>query len=61
MTFDDGKPTGKYQDFATGFVISDGDVWGRPVGVSVAKDGSLIVTEDGSGTIWRISHETGPS
>jgi glucose/arabinose dehydrogenase len=61
LMFDEGKPTGEYQDLATGFVISDGDVWGRPVGVTVAKDGSLIVTEDGSGTIWRVSHETGPS
>ena len=41
----------------TGFVVSDEQVWGRPVGVTVAKDGSLIVTEDGSGTIWRVTHE----
>lgn len=51
-----GKPTGAYQDFMTGFVNSDQDVWGRPVGLAVAKDGSLFVTEDGSGTIWRVSH-----
>ncbi len=55
--FEDGKPTGEYEDFMTGFVVSDEQVWGRPVGVAVAKDGSLIVTEDGSGTIWRVSHE----
>ena len=61
MFDDEGKATGEYQDFMTGFVISDGDVWGRPVGVTVAKDGSLIVTEDGSGTIWRVSHEASPS
>jgi glucose/arabinose dehydrogenase len=30
-------------------------MWGRPVGVTVAKDGSLFVTEDGNGTIWRVS------
>lgn len=54
----DGKPTGEYEDFMTGFVISDKKVWGRPVGVAVAKDGSLFVTEDGpSGTIWRVSRE----
>jgi glucose/arabinose dehydrogenase len=58
---DQGKPTGEYQDFMTGFVISDGAVWGRPVGLAVAQDGSLIVTEDGSGTIWRVSHEASPS
>jgi glucose/arabinose dehydrogenase len=52
----DGVPTGEYQDFATGFVINDSDVWGRPVGVAVAHDGALLVSEDGNGTIWRITH-----
>lgn len=56
LKFDNGVPTGAYQDFMTGFVSSDGEVWGRPVGVSVAVDGSLIVTEDGSGTIWRVTY-----
>ena len=50
-----GKPTGDYEDFMTGFVVSATQVWGRPVGVAVANDGSLFVTEDGNGTIWRIS------
>src|SRR5712671_250301 len=58
LLFDDsGKPTGEYEDFMTGFVISDNQVWGRPVGVAVAKDGSLFVTEDGNGTIWRVSYQ----
>jgi glucose/arabinose dehydrogenase len=52
----DGKPTGEYEDFMTGFVAPNGDVWGRPVGVAVMHDGSLIVTEDGHGTVWRISY-----
>jgi glucose/arabinose dehydrogenase len=52
----DGVPTGEYQDFVTGFVISDADVWGRPVGVAVARDGALLVSEDGNGTIWRVTH-----
>jgi glucose/arabinose dehydrogenase len=52
----DGKPTGEYEDFMTGFVTSDGDLWGRPVGVAVAHDGSLLVTEDGNGTLWRVSY-----
>jgi glucose/arabinose dehydrogenase len=52
-----GKPTGEYEDFMTGFVISDKQVWGRPVGVAVAQDGSLFVTEDGNGTIWRVTHQ----
>jgi glucose/arabinose dehydrogenase len=56
----DGVPTGEYDDFATGFVVSDSEVWGRPVGVAVDKDGALLVSEDASGTIWRISH-TGKS
>ncbi len=57
LLFKDGKPTGAYEDFMTGFVVSDSQVWGRPVGVAVAKDGALIVTEDGSGTIWRVTHD----
>jgi glucose/arabinose dehydrogenase len=52
----DGVPTGEYQDFATGFVVNNSDVWGRPVGVAVAHDGALLVSEDGNGTIWRITH-----
>jgi glucose/arabinose dehydrogenase len=52
-----GKPTGTYEDFMTGFVVDADNVWGRPVGVAVAPDGALFVSEDGSGTIWRISKE----
>jgi glucose/arabinose dehydrogenase len=51
-----GKATGEYQDFLTGFVTADGNVWGRPVGVAVAKDGSLIVTDDGTNSAWRVSY-----
>ena len=56
-----GKPTGEYEDFMTGFVVSDKQVWGRPVGVAVAKDGSLFVTEDANGTIWRVSYQRATS
>ncbi len=52
----DGVPTGEYEDFVTGFVIQDGSVWGRPVGITVAKDGALLFSEDGNGTIWRLSY-----
>jgi glucose/arabinose dehydrogenase len=52
-----GEPTGVYEDFMTGMVVSDEDVWGRPVGVAVARDGSLFVTEDGNGTIWRVTYD----
>jgi hypothetical protein len=51
----DGAPTGEYEDFLTGFVIDNNRVWGRPVGVAEAKDGALYVSEDASGTIWRVA------
>lgn len=50
-----GKATGQYEDFLTGFVANESSVWGRPVGVAVAHDGALLVTEDGNGTMWRVS------
>lgn len=49
-----GHANGEYEDFLTGFVVDDDSVWGRPVGVTVASDGSLLVSDDGSGSIWRI-------
>ncbi|HWR15848.1 MAG TPA: sorbosone dehydrogenase family protein [Terriglobales bacterium] len=52
-----GKATGEYRDFMTGFVTQDGDVWGRPVGVAVMKDGSLLVSDDGGKVIWRVSYQ----
>ena len=51
-----GKPVGDYEDFVTGFVTPDGSVWGRPVGITVARDGSLLFSEDGNGTMWRVSY-----
>ena len=55
LVMKDGKPTGVYEDFLVGFVAADGGVWGRPVGVAVTKDGALLVTDDESGSIWRVS------
>lgn len=52
----DGHASGVYEDFLTGFVLPDGNVWGRPVGVATAEDGSLMVTDDGSNSIWRVSY-----
>jgi glucose/arabinose dehydrogenase len=52
----DGVPTGEYEDLVTGFVVNDNAVWGRPVGVAVAHDGALLISEDGNGTIWRVTH-----
>jgi glucose/arabinose dehydrogenase len=54
---DDGTPTGEYEDFMTGFVTPEGDVWGRPVGVATGRDRALFVTDDGSNTVWRVSHQ----
>jgi glucose/arabinose dehydrogenase len=53
-----GHATGEYEDFLTGFTVGsgDGDVWGRPVGVAVAPDGSLFVSDDGSRSIWHVSY-----
>ena len=50
-----GVPTGDYEDFMTGFVVDDEAVWARPVGVAVAHDGALFVSEDGNGSLWRIA------
>ncbi len=47
---------GSYEDFLTGFVTSDGKVWGRPVGVAVGSDGALYVSDDGSRSIWRVAY-----
>ena len=47
---------GEYEDFVTGFVTPEGKVWGRPVGITVAKDSSLLISEDGDKTIWRVSY-----
>ena len=54
VPLENGHSSGVYEDFVTGFVLPDGKVWGRPVGVAVAKDGSLMVTDDGSNSIWRV-------
>lgn len=51
-----GHATGEYEDFLTGFVVDDTSVWGRPVGVTVASDGSLLVSDDASGSIWLVSY-----
>lgn len=55
LRFRDGHSTGVYEDFLTGFVASDDAVWGRPVGLTVTQDGALLLSEDGNGTIWRIT------
>ncbi|WP_373087205.1 sorbosone dehydrogenase family protein [Sneathiella sp.] len=61
VPFKDGHPTGSYENFATGFRIEAEDsgaakIWGRPVGLTVAADGALLVADEVSNTVWRISY-----
>ncbi|MES2393111.1 MAG: PQQ-dependent sugar dehydrogenase [Acidobacteriota bacterium] len=51
----DGKATGEFEDFLTGFDLPDHSIWGRPVGVAVGNDGALYVSEDASKTVWRVT------
>jgi len=57
VPFKDGKPSGKMEDFLTGFIVDpkNNKVKGRPVGTTFLKDGSLLVTDDKTGNIWRVS------
>jgi len=59
VKFEKGKPVGPPIDFLTGFSMGDSvkTVHGRPVGVTVIKDGSLLVVDDGAGIIWRVSYK----
>ena len=59
VPFQNGQPSGYYENFATGFWASGenrAEVWGRPAALAVAKDGSLLIADDTGGTIWRISY-----
>ncbi|MEO0373438.1 MAG: hypothetical protein AAF329_02195 [Cyanobacteria bacterium P01_A01_bin.17] len=61
VPFDDqGKPKGYYEDFVTGWLVDPQvpSVWERPVGVAIATDGSLLITDEPGGIIWRISYQT---
>lgn len=51
-----GVPSGYFEDFVTGFVNSDGTVWGRPVGVTTGTDGALYFSDDGSNSVWRVTY-----
>ena len=57
VPFQNGKPSGAIEDFLTDFIANpkSSDVYGRPVGVAVWNDGSLLVSDDGSGKVWRVS------
>jgi glucose/arabinose dehydrogenase len=56
VPLENGHASGVWEDFVTGFVTPEGNAWGRPVGVAVAKDGSLYFTDDGYKAIWRVSY-----
>lgn len=56
VPFRDGRPANYYEDFLTGWLHEDGAVWGRPVGLLVHKDGSLLITDDGADKIWRVTY-----
>ena len=58
IRFKNGKPIGGYDDFVTGWMLGEDnpEVWGRPVGVLVAKDGSLLIADDAGNKIWRVSY-----
>jgi len=51
-----GEPTGEYDDFLTGFIVDDANVWGRPVALAELADGSLLLSDDGGNKVWRISY-----
>lgn len=58
VRFKNGKPDGTYENFLSGWMLGEEDarVWGRPVAIAIAKDGSLLVTDDGANKVWRISY-----
>jgi glucose/arabinose dehydrogenase len=58
IKFKDGKPVGGYDDFVVGWMLGEDkpEVWGRPVGVLVLKDGSMLITDDGGNKVWRVTY-----
>ena len=58
IRFKDGKPVGGYDDFLTGWMLDPNrrEVWGRPVGLLVLPDGSMLITDDGANKIWRVTY-----
>jgi glucose/arabinose dehydrogenase len=60
--FENGQPTGTYENFVTGFWVSGderAEVWGRPADVDVMPDGSVLIADDTGGTIWRVTYVGG--
>lgn len=61
IPFKAGRPTGKPETFLSGWIVSDADstVWGRPVGLLVWTDGSVLIADDGGNRIWKVSYTGG--
>ncbi len=59
VPFEDGRPVAGPEDFVTGWMLGEDrrEVWGRPVGLLQMPDGSLLVSDDGAGTIWRVTYD----
>jgi glucose/arabinose dehydrogenase len=55
VSFRNGKPSGKVEDFLTGFIKGEDAVYGRPAGVTFTPDGALLVADDAGNTIWRVA------
>ncbi|RDZ26426.1 PQQ-dependent sugar dehydrogenase [Lysobacter silvisoli] len=55
VPFRDGRPAGPMSDVLTGFLDAQGDARGRPVGVSIARDGALLVADDVGNAVWRVT------
>ena len=60
VRFENGRPVGGYDDFITGWMLNENsrDVWGRPVGLLVLRDGSMLIADDGGRRIWRVSYKS---
>jgi len=57
VPFRNGHPAGGYDDFVSGWIADpNGKVWGRPVGMLVMRDGSLLISDDGANLIWRVTY-----
>lgn len=58
IKFQNGRPVGGYDDFIVGWMLNENsrEVWGRPVGLLVLKDGSMLITDDGPNKIWRVTY-----
>ena len=57
VPFELGEPAGPPEDFLTGFIANEDEVYGRPVGVAFMRDGSLLVADEPSNIVWRVSAE----